>query len=123
MPTKSDIIRLRHMLETADKAKSFTEGKARQDLDRDEKLALALVRLIEIIGEAAAKVSAEVQVRYTNIPWKEIVGTRNRLIHGYEDVDYDIVWSIVVEDLSDLSRELRTALLKETGTDRETLWE
>jgi hypothetical protein len=54
MPTKSDIIRLRHMLEAADKAKAFTGGKARQDLDRDEKLALALVRLIEIIGEAAA---------------------------------------------------------------------
>jgi len=122
MPTKSDIIRLRHMLEAADKAKAFTDGKARQDLDRDEKLALALVRLIEIIGEAAAKVSVYVQGRHTSIPWKEIVGTRNRLIHGYEDVDYDIVWSIVVEDLSDLSRELRTALLKETGTDQETLW-
>ncbi len=61
-------------------------------------------------------------MRHTNIPWKEIVGTRNRLIHGYEDVDYDIVWSIIVEDLSDLSRELKTALLKETGTDQETLW-
>jgi uncharacterized protein with HEPN domain len=118
MPTKSDIIRLRHMLEAADKAKGFTDGKARQDLDRDEKLALALVRLIEIIGEAAAKVSVDVQGRHANIPWKEIVGTRNRLIHGYEDVDYDIVWSIVVEDLPNLSRELRTVLLKETGTDQ-----
>ena len=70
MLTKSDTIRLRHMLEAADKAKAFTDGKARQDLDRDEKLALAPVRLIEIIGEAAAKVSIDVQVRHANIPWK-----------------------------------------------------
>jgi len=81
MPKKSDVIRLRHMLDAADKARSFTEGKARLDLDRDEKLALAHVRLIEVIGEAAAKVSAEVQERNSTIPWKEIVGTRNRLIH------------------------------------------
>lgn len=56
-------------------------GKARQDLDRDETFALALVRFIEVIGKAAAKVSVDVQERHTNIPWKEIVGTRNRLIH------------------------------------------
>lgn len=123
MPRKSDIIRLRHMLDAAEKAIQFVEGKARPDLDRDEKLGLALVRLIEIIGEAAVKVSSDVQARHSSIPWKDVVGTRNRLIHGYEDVDLDIVWRIVETDLPGLVRELRVALKTETGTDQESLWQ
>ena len=97
MTKKSDTIRLRHMLDACHKAMEFLKGKDRSSLDQGEKLALALVRLIEIIGEAAAKVSIEVQFTNAEIPWKDIVGTRNRLIHGYEDVDLDIVWQIVTE--------------------------
>jgi len=123
MPKKSDIIRLRHMLDAAEKAINFVKGKGRPDLDRDEKLALALVRLIEIVGEAAVKVSGDVQARHSAIPWKEVVGTRNRLIHGYEDVDLDIVWRIVETDLPGLAQELRLALKKETGTDQASLWQ
>ena len=74
MPKKSDIIRLRHMLDASHKAVEFVRGKGRSDLYQDEKLALALVRLIEIIGEAAAKVSTQVQIKYAEIPWKEIIG-------------------------------------------------
>jgi uncharacterized protein with HEPN domain len=111
------------MLDAAEKAIQFVEGKARPDLDRDEKLGLALVRLIEIIGEAAVKVSSDVQARHSSIPWKDVVGTRNRLIHGYEDVDLDIVWRIVETDLPGLVRELRVALKTETGTDQESLWQ
>ena len=122
MPKKSDIVRLRHMLDAAEKAVRFAEGKTRSDLDRDEKLALAVVRLIEIIGEAAVKVSGDVQAKHSSIPWKEVVGTRNRLIHGYEEVDLDIVWQIVEGDLPGLARRLRMALKKETGTDQESLW-
>lgn len=122
MPKKSDIIRIRHMLDASHKATGFVEGHVRSDLDQDEKLSLALVRLIEIIGEAAAKVSPEVQARHSQIPWKDIVGTRNRLIHGYEDVDLDVVWQIISSDLPILSGQLRDALSTETGTDQPNLW-
>ena len=110
MPKKSDIVRLRHMLDAAEKAVRFAEGKTRPDLDRDEKLALAVVRLIEIIGEAAVKVSGDVQAKHSSIPWKEVVGTRNRLIHGYEEVDLDIVWQIVSVDLPRLVPSLHEAI-------------
>jgi uncharacterized protein with HEPN domain len=122
MPKKSDVIRLRHMFDASTKAVEFVRGKDRASLDQDEKLALALVRLIEIIGEAAAKVSPEVQIKNSQIPWKEIVGTRNRLIHGYEDVDLDVVWQIATVDLLSLTDQLRSALVNQTGTDQEQLW-
>lgn len=57
-------------------------------------LALAVVRLLEIIGEAASRVPVEERARRPNVPWAAIVGLRNRLIHGYDDVDHDIVWAI-----------------------------
>lgn len=97
-----DEIRLRHMLEAAEKAVAFLEGRTRQDLDTDEQLALALTRLLEIVGEAAAALSEEFRSDYPEVPWRAIVGTRNRLIHGYFDVDLDIIWNIVRQDLPGL---------------------
>lgn len=115
MPAKSDLIRLRHMLGAAEKALHFTRGKTRADLDREEQLSLALVRILEIIGEAAAKVTLDCQARNPMVPWKEIVGTRNRLIHGYEEVDLDIVWQIVSGDLPGLVVALKTAIVGKPG--------
>jgi uncharacterized protein with HEPN domain len=73
-------------------------------------LSLALVRLLEIVGEAAARVSPAVQQQYTQIPRPQIVGLRNRLIHGYDAVDHDIVWDIIQLDLPPLVRELRAIM-------------
>lgn len=86
-----DLTRLRHMLDASRKAVFFIAERQREDLDKDEKLSLALVRLLEIIGEAAGRVSPEVQRAYPDFPWRQIAATRNRLIHGYFDVDPDIV--------------------------------
>lgn len=94
-----DAVRLRHMLDAAYKAREFVQGRNRSDLESDEMLALALVRLLEIFGEAAARVSVPVQNQLTAIPWRQITGTRNHLIHGYYNVDLDIVWSIIQQDL------------------------
>ncbi len=78
-----DAVRLRHMLDAAEEALAFAAGHARADLDNDRKLVLALIKLVEIVGEAAAKVGAETRLKHTTIPWDAIVATRNRLIHGY----------------------------------------
>ena len=106
MLNSEDLVRLRHMLDAARKAVAFSEGRTRNDLDSDEMLSLALVRLLEIIGEAAKRVSEELWQQYPEIPWKQIAGTRDRLIHGYFDVDLDIIWSIIADDLPILIADL-----------------
>ena len=79
-----------HMLDHTREAVSLVKGKTRADLDSDRLLNLALVRLLEIIGEAANRIPPEEQARHPQIPWPQIVGLRNRLIHGYDSVDFDI---------------------------------
>jgi uncharacterized protein with HEPN domain len=106
MPHDRDRVRLLHMLEHAQEAVQFVDGRSRKSLDENRTLSLALVRLLEIIGEAAAGVSAESRSKFPGIPWAEIVGLRNRLIHGYDSVDLDIVWNIVKGDLPALVRDL-----------------
>ena len=107
---KDDEIRLRHMLDAALDALSFAAGKSRRDLDENRMLALSLVKSIEIIGEAASRVSADCQAQQSGIPWPEIRGMRNRLIHAYFEINLDIVWHTVSEELSPLVSELEKAL-------------
>jgi len=110
MSKADDIVRLRHMLDAARKAVELTENSERSDLDKDEKLALALVRLLEVLGEAAKNVSNQCRQKYSQIPWRQIAGTRDLLIHGYFDVDLDVVWKIISSDLPSLVRQLEKAL-------------
>ena len=84
MTRHEDRVRLRHMLDHAREAVAMLVGKERADLQGERMLELALVRLVEIVGEAAARVSSEGQARYPFIPWREVIGMRNRLVHGYE---------------------------------------
>lgn len=101
-----DRARLAHILEAARKTVSFSTGRTRQDLDSDEMYALAMVRLLEIIGEAATSISPAFKAANPQIPWRQISGTRNRLIHGYFNVDHDIVWQIISGDLPLLIAEI-----------------
>ena len=103
-------VRLRHMLDHAREAVAMAKGKTRSHLDKDRQLNLSLVRLLEIIGEAASRVSKEDCARYPDIPWPDIVGLRNRLIHGYDMVDFDILWQIVTQDLPPLIKALEKAV-------------
>jgi uncharacterized protein with HEPN domain len=96
------------MLDHAHEAIVMIQGKTRADLDADRQLNLALVRLLEIIGEAAARTSEEKRGLYRNIPWPEIVSLRNRLIHGYDSVDFDILWNIITKDLPPLIEKLES---------------
>jgi len=115
MSRDEDTVRLRHMLEAARKAMDFTGNCKRSDLDKDEKLSLSVVRLLEIVGEAAKSVSEQCRREYPEIPWKQIAGTRDRLIHGYFDIDLDIVWKIVSVDLPALVSQLERTLSNKTS--------
>ena len=110
MSRRKDEIRLRHMVEASQKAVHFINGRGRDDLDADEMLGMALVRLLEIVGEAAKNVTDERRSSAPGIPWRAIAGTRDRLVHAYFDVDLDIVWEIVSVDLPALIPELERLL-------------
>ena len=107
---RHDRIRLQHMLDAANEALEFVRGKRGSDLDTDRKLVLSLVKELEIIGEAAGKISAEIRIQYGSIPWQDISGMRNRLIHAYFDIDLDVVWATVTKDLPLLKTELEKIL-------------
>lgn len=80
----------------------FTNGKERADLDTDRMLMLAITRALEVIGEAANRISPEDRLRFPEIPWIEIVGLRNRLAHEYAVIDLSIVWNIATSDIPTL---------------------
>ncbi len=113
MTDHDDKVRLRHMLDHAQEAISMVGERQRQDLGQDRMLELALVRLIEIIGEAAARVSPESQREYPSIPWPEIIGMRNRLVHGYDEIDLDVLWDTIEFDLPPLITTLQQILESE----------
>jgi uncharacterized protein with HEPN domain len=104
--TPDDIERLRHMRDAAREALGFIEGRVADDLAHDRLLLLALVKEIEIIGEAAARVSPECRLAAEQIPWNKITAMRNRLTHGYFDWDLDVIWSTLQTNLPALLSEL-----------------
>lgn len=107
---RTDKVRVRHILDASRESLEFVKGRARADLDSDRKLNLALVRLLEVIGEASRGLSEEFRTQHPELPWQKMVGMRNRLIHGYYDVDLDVVWETVTEDLPGLINKLENTL-------------
>ena len=101
-----DLVRLRHMVEAAQSAINFMSGRDRADLSQDRMLLFAVTRAIEIVGEAASKMSDETRSAHDGIPWKAIVGMRNRLVHAYFDVNVDVVWQTVTVEIPHLLPEL-----------------
>jgi uncharacterized protein with HEPN domain len=107
---KDDLIRLRHIIEFAKKAMRFAEHRSREDLDRDEMFALALIKAIETVGEAASKLSPEFRDKYSELPWPGIMGMRHKLVHAYFEVDLDMVWHTTVNELLPLIQALETII-------------
>ena len=95
------------MIEAAETARRFVAGRRREDLDTDEMLLFALVRAVEIVGEAASKLSAETKSAAPSVPWWAIVAMRNRLVHAYFDIDRDILWKTLSEEIPELLQSLR----------------
>ncbi|MCC6680565.1 MAG: DUF86 domain-containing protein [Phycisphaeraceae bacterium] len=115
MTRRDDTIRLRHMLDYAHSVRRLAEGCQRADLEHDEKLRLALVRAVEVNGEAAVRVTESMQQSHPDIPWRQIIGTRHRLIHGYDQVDLDLLWRIATDDMPPLIDQLTAILNAESG--------
>jgi len=114
MLPKDDRVRLQHMLDAARKATRLSAGRDRQALDaEDEPLADALVHLISVVGEAANKVSSDTCSELVRIPWPNVVGMRNRLIHAYFDINLDILWATVQDSLPPLIQALESALAED----------
>jgi uncharacterized protein with HEPN domain len=110
MTQHNDMIRLRHMLDHAKEAEDLISGKDKTELQHNRVLELALIRLVEIVGEASVKVSSETQATYTSRPRPQVIGKRNRLVHGYDSVDLDILWDTIEVDLPPLIVELEKIL-------------
>jgi uncharacterized protein with HEPN domain len=114
-----DRVYLGHMLDSARKARSLMRGKTHVDFQADEVLRLAVMHLLQIIGEAAGQISGEGRSARPGIPWPEIVGMRHRVVHDYLGVDEEIVYRTVVEDLPGLISILdRTLGESEPGSDQ-----
>jgi uncharacterized protein with HEPN domain len=103
-------VRLLHMRDYVRKSLEFAQVQCRNDLDIDEKFALALTHLVELVGEAASQFPRELQKDYPKIPFKKIIAMRHRLIHGYYQVNYDILWDTVTQDFPELLKELESAI-------------
>lgn len=101
------------MVEAADAALRFVDGRQATELDRDQMLLFALVRAIEIIGEAASRVSAESRAACPGVPWPAVVAMRNRLVHAYFDIDRRILWKTATEEIPQLRVQLLTFLPEE----------
>lgn len=107
MSRRDDLCLLRDMLEACRQAVAAVRNRSRADLDLEPVWALGLIKCIEIIGEAAGQLSDELRARSESIPWAQIIGMRNRLVHAYFEVDYDQVWKTVTDDLPALIEQLK----------------
>jgi len=96
------------MIEAGETVLRFMAGRSRTDLDQDEMLRFAVVRAIEIIGEAASKITPTTRAAYADLPWPAIIGMRNRLVHAYFDIDTDILWVAVTQEIPALLSQLKS---------------
>ncbi|MBD2161590.1 DUF86 domain-containing protein [Limnothrix sp. FACHB-1083] len=108
MSPKNDYVYIGHMIDNANKAISFIAGLNRSDFDQDEQLRLAVTHLLQIVGEAARRVSVEFREAHPEIPWKAIVGMRSKVVHDYFSVDDDVIWDTIKNDLPALVKQLET---------------
>lgn len=113
MSRRDDRVSLVDMLIHAEEAVALSGETSLRELIEDRVMQLALQKLVEIVGDAANRVSAETQQQHQEIPWPQIIGLRNRLIHDYDEVDLGILWKIIQTDLPPLIEQLKAIVGKE----------
>ena len=116
MRPREDTVLLQDMLDYAQRAIDALAGKSRDSLESDKVLAGALERFVEVIGEAASRLSDATREASPEVPWHEIIAMRNRLVHGYFAVDLDILWTVVHDDLPGLIATLKGLVEGETDS-------
>jgi uncharacterized protein with HEPN domain len=107
-----DRIRVQHILDEAAEISKYTDVISFGEFVNDGKTIRAVIRSIEVLGEAASRISIEFRKEHPDIPWEKIIGMRNRLIHVYFDIDYNVVWQTVKENLPPLIKQLQSILMK-----------
>ena len=105
-----DLGRVQHMLDYSREAVDMAQGRSRDDFDTDRMLSLALMRLVQLVGEAAWFVSNEFRAQRPEVPWTDIVGMRQHLTHGYADIKYDDVWRVIQVDIPVLIAQLQAII-------------
>lgn len=115
MSRHDPLVRVAHMRDYAAEAIELLGGRSVEDLAQDRVLQLALVRLVEVIGEAASKVPADFREKHPDVPWREAVAMRNLLVHGYDIIEHQILWETITSDLPPLVEQLRKTLAGEKG--------
>ena len=103
------------MLVAARRAARFVDGMTFEQFERSDLHQNAVFKTLEIVGEAASRVSEATREAYAGMPWREIIGLRNRIVHAYFDIDIEVVWKIVHEDLPPLIARLETLVPPEPG--------
>jgi len=110
---KNDVIYLKHILDAISRIEEYVKGVKREDYMRNNLLQDGVIRQIEIMGEAAKRLSSEIKEKYPNLPWKDMAGMRDKLIHDYFGVDLDAVWETVEKDIPLLKREVKKIIKRE----------
>jgi len=106
----SDHTRLCHMLEAAREAVGYVQGLSRENFDSQRPLQHSVVRCIEVIGEAASRLSPQLREANPDIPWQDMIGMRNRLVHAYFDLDLDLIWATASQELLGIIPRLKALL-------------
>jgi uncharacterized protein with HEPN domain len=96
---RDDVLTARQMLATVRRIRAIVRGQTRAGFDADEVRQLALLHLIQVLGEVASRTTAAFRDAHPQLPWTQMIGMRNRIVHGYDDVDPDIVWRVATEDV------------------------
>jgi uncharacterized protein with HEPN domain len=107
----SDKERLLHILDSIDSIIDFTQNISYKQYNDDFKLRLALIKLLEIIGEAANGITEETQQRFSEVEWAILKSVRNVLVHEYFGIDYDIIWNAIKDRIPDLKQKISNVLL------------
>lgn len=105
------------ILDGMNKAEELLEGVSYSQFENDYRINFAVVRALEIIGEAAKRLPEELRRSYSDIPWKGMAGMRDRIIHGYDNVDLQIVWDVVRRDIPDIKPKIERILIDFEGKD------
>lgn len=105
-----DRIRLLHITDALSRALNFVKTRYRDDLDSDPMLGFALMYALQVVGEAASKLSQEIRGQHPEIEWADIIGMRHRLVHAYVDIDPQVVWQTVTEDAPKLLTQIQAIL-------------